>query len=399
MSKMNGRKYTESCECYLRCVECSALYVVEAEELEGSPRVVGCSTCLHEWYASEDDLLWGEDEVLDSLGGEEGVKSNAKAVNERVAAVVEDRSDGGGIIIFVGNLSYRATDADLYRAFSGYGVVVKCQVPSHVSGASKGYGFVEMRSREAGMRAIAELQGTSIMGRDISLKEAHTRNEGRRAETAEGRRQGKTDRVSEVEQGETKSGDAEGEREKNEGNDFGKEIMLDRREGRQTTKGGAGDVVGTQSTFDNAKGKREGAERRGRTQYITEEPVDKNKSFEWKRTDLSTTGGSQNTPEGTRNNSGNIGGREEGVEREKRGAQYRKTRVERKKENGGTRRANWNQKMDAREGPHRRTVRGELGGKNDRKDLNIWIAKRAYSMRRERRQREASEEHVNSKTS
>lgn len=229
---------SDTAESYLQCVECAAVYVVEPEELEGAPRVVGCSACLHEWYASEADLLWGEEEALSALAAHASFEAKSKTVKsegERAinaakgvgtamkkdvpapamtaktaeknkpggekdgapeAAVLskdptrdspgENRSSTskqeadkeGHFNVFVGNLSFRATEEDLYRAFSGYGAVLRCQVPADQSGASRGYGFVEMRTRESALKAIESLQGTSIMGRDVSLNEARPRKEG-----------------------------------------------------------------------------------------------------------------------------------------------------------------------------------------------------------------------------
>lgn len=235
---------SEAHDSYLQCVECSALYVVEPEELEGAPRVVGCSACLHEWYASEADLLWGEDEALAALtedssfaarsrraredarkafaaaqgiegtreqmvnasggevrkegnkreegnGQEEGEIGKRKTESAKVGVKGKERESYVGLgerkeeqgeeephfNVFVGNLSFRATEEDLYRAFSGYGAVLKCQVPADQSGASRGYGFVEMRNRKSGLRAIESLQGTSILGRDVSLNEARPRKD------------------------------------------------------------------------------------------------------------------------------------------------------------------------------------------------------------------------------
>lgn len=304
---------------YLQCVECRAVYSVEPEELEGAPRVVACSACLHEWYASDADLLWGAEQAAAALDvgqksqdsaafvaarGMNGKNSGGRRIEERgqgekdgstwrkgkqggvnsifnsspnntaleennsdqteddgtysnedvwqqddgmssnvdselkkdsgdisnidsgyveaterkeddetetgsneipntdaelneneegrkspLAEVNEKQADSKGegkeaydteeprFNIFVGNLSFRATEEDLYRAFSGYGAVLKCQVPADPSGASRGYGFVEMRSRESGLRAIESLQGTSILGRDISLNEARPKRE------------------------------------------------------------------------------------------------------------------------------------------------------------------------------------------------------------------------------
>lgn len=158
---------------YLQCVECYALYTVEPEELDNAPRVVGCSNCLHEWYATEADLLWGEEEALAALG-----KRDIKERKERELPKVQAPDSDGGMNIFVGNLSFRATIDDLHRAFGGYGEIVRCQIPSDQSGASRGYGFVEMKRRKEGLAAIKSLQGVSILGRDVALMEARQREGG-----------------------------------------------------------------------------------------------------------------------------------------------------------------------------------------------------------------------------
>lgn len=318
---------------YLQCPQCMAVYQVDADELDSSPRVVSCSSCLHEWYAAEDSLLWGDDIALKTLvasriqqtpsyvkaqpsfprdadtdrmddkqsGGneeyaemdekkkerkserremditfsetgkmkrytgrryssqnrrerltidhdydkkneivpeeededvrEEGfegaqleernddvnnnsqstakdnVRTNNKssppnngsststtqAINKKHSNSVdrnistptptassspstrkgsEDSVNESGLVMFVGNLSFRATEEDLYRAFSGYGTVERCQVPSDFDGASKGFGFVKMSAKEGCVKAMKALQGASILGRDIALSYA-----------------------------------------------------------------------------------------------------------------------------------------------------------------------------------------------------------------------------------
>lgn len=284
---------------YLQCPQCLAVYQIDADELDESPRVIACSACLHEWHATENALLWGDEMALQvvvasknpglpsyvrqdsrsskqtnngngvptpgannareqqernpnvrkpfSQNGESGydsseeeddvtnnqwsedthstteqfdnvvlqssaeeiktktdtidkqvvsrnvtkkerisrqpmfTDSNATDEPQKTSESLEGASSNKGnrnfqngrelepITVFVGNLSFRATEEDLHRAFSGYGVVTRCQVPCHAGGGSKGYGFVVMRSRECGLKAIDELQGASILGRDISL--------------------------------------------------------------------------------------------------------------------------------------------------------------------------------------------------------------------------------------
>lgn len=96
---------------------------------------------------------------------------------EKGATLSKAATDGAGTsIVFCGNLSFRATEEDLFVAFSGYGVLIKCQIPMDGGGGSRGYGFVEFASERDAETAIDCLQGMSILGRDISLSKARPRS-------------------------------------------------------------------------------------------------------------------------------------------------------------------------------------------------------------------------------
>ena len=80
--------------------------------------------------------------------------------------------------IYVGNLSYEVVDSDLETAFAPFGRVKSAKVISDMyTGKSKGFGFVEMESRAHGEAAVAELNGTEIKGRAITVNEARPREE------------------------------------------------------------------------------------------------------------------------------------------------------------------------------------------------------------------------------
>jgi RNA recognition motif-containing protein len=75
--------------------------------------------------------------------------------------------------IYVGNLSYNTTDANLRDLFQTYGTVVSAQViMDRYTGKSKGFGFVEMGSNEEAAKAISGTNGTEIDGRAIKVNEA-----------------------------------------------------------------------------------------------------------------------------------------------------------------------------------------------------------------------------------
>ena len=78
--------------------------------------------------------------------------------------------------IYVGNLPYSATDSQLRDLFGQFGAVSKTNVISgRDTGRSKGFGFVEMESAEDGERAIRELDGNDLDGRNLKVNEARPR--------------------------------------------------------------------------------------------------------------------------------------------------------------------------------------------------------------------------------
>lgn len=82
--------------------------------------------------------------------------------------------------IYVGNLSYQATEADIEHAFSEYGDVKNVTiVKDRDTGRSRGFGFVEMRDRQAGQEAIEGLNLQQIAGRAVTVNEARPREERR----------------------------------------------------------------------------------------------------------------------------------------------------------------------------------------------------------------------------
>jgi len=82
--------------------------------------------------------------------------------------------------IYVGNLSYRISDRELREIFESYGEVTSATViVDKFTGDSRGFGFVEMPSKEEAQRAIAELNDTDQQGRTIRVNEARPREDRR----------------------------------------------------------------------------------------------------------------------------------------------------------------------------------------------------------------------------
>jgi len=81
--------------------------------------------------------------------------------------------------IYVGNLSYQTTENDLADLFGQLGEVASASIiTDRDTGRSKGFGFVEMGSDDAD-KAIAQLNGSELDGRTLTVNEARPREDNR----------------------------------------------------------------------------------------------------------------------------------------------------------------------------------------------------------------------------
>ena len=75
--------------------------------------------------------------------------------------------------LFVGNLDFSINQDKLKEIFASYGQIISANVViDKFSGRSKGFGFVEFEKDEDAMKAVAELDNSEQMGRNIAVKEA-----------------------------------------------------------------------------------------------------------------------------------------------------------------------------------------------------------------------------------
>ena len=81
--------------------------------------------------------------------------------------------------LYVGNLSYGVSNAQLEQLFSEHGTVENANViEDRATGQSKGFGFVEMSSGEEAQAATTALDGHNLDGRTIKVNEAKPRPSG-----------------------------------------------------------------------------------------------------------------------------------------------------------------------------------------------------------------------------
>ena len=80
--------------------------------------------------------------------------------------------------LFVGNLSWNTTDATLREFFAAAGNVTSAQtISDRNTGKARGFGFVEFESDEEAQRAVQELNGKELDGRQIVVNEARERDD------------------------------------------------------------------------------------------------------------------------------------------------------------------------------------------------------------------------------
>jgi RNA recognition motif-containing protein len=83
------------------------------------------------------------------------------------------------VTIYVGNLSFQATEDDLREVFAEYGEVSRISLPTdRETGRKRGFAFVEMSSEAQEDAAITELDGAEWLGREIRVNKAKPREGG-----------------------------------------------------------------------------------------------------------------------------------------------------------------------------------------------------------------------------
>ena len=83
--------------------------------------------------------------------------------------------------IYVGNLSRDVSEEDLRQAFEVFGQIATVAViKDKFSGESRGFGFVEMPSKDEAQSAIDGLNGKELKGQSLNVNEARPRSEDRR---------------------------------------------------------------------------------------------------------------------------------------------------------------------------------------------------------------------------
>jgi RNA recognition motif-containing protein len=94
-------------------------------------------------------------------------------------SVIEANEEEMGTRLYVGNLSYSITELDLRELFAGLGTVTDAKIiTDRETGRPRGFGFIEMATEDEARKAIEELNGRDVQGRQVAVKEAEDRRGG-----------------------------------------------------------------------------------------------------------------------------------------------------------------------------------------------------------------------------
>ena len=74
--------------------------------------------------------------------------------------------------LYIGNLSWSVDDSALKAMFEAYGPEEAIVIKDRYSGRSKGFGFVTIPNDETAAKAISEMNGKDIEGRELKVSEA-----------------------------------------------------------------------------------------------------------------------------------------------------------------------------------------------------------------------------------
>lgn len=75
--------------------------------------------------------------------------------------------------LYVGNIAFASTEKDIFELFSDLGEVGDVALVRDEQGRNRGFGFVTMRTKEAGDAAIEKLDGSELNGRNIAVRESN----------------------------------------------------------------------------------------------------------------------------------------------------------------------------------------------------------------------------------
>ncbi|MBI1853574.1 MAG: RNA-binding protein [Planctomycetes bacterium] len=82
------------------------------------------------------------------------------------------------VSVYIGNLPYKTNEAEIRSLFEPFGSLERVNIVTDPTGNPRGFAFVDFTKKEDADRAIAELNGSSMGGRQLNVSEARPRQSG-----------------------------------------------------------------------------------------------------------------------------------------------------------------------------------------------------------------------------
>lgn len=152
---------------YASCGQCGAAFALTLEAMgpgKGGRRME-CSVCSHTWFQSRDRLA--------TLGDGFEMTTLPERDLERIQLNIKEGRHPkwfGDFKMYVGNISFQCTEADLFELFESIGPVGDVSMVRDETGRPRGFGFITMRSKEDGEKALEELDGVDLKGRNLNVR-------------------------------------------------------------------------------------------------------------------------------------------------------------------------------------------------------------------------------------
>jgi predicted Zn finger-like uncharacterized protein len=155
---------------YVRCGKCQTVYAITEEDLgiNSRGRRLECAVCNHSWFQSKDRLLRVDTTAYELIPLPERDL-------ERIQNNMEQGKSPkflGAKKLYVGNIAFECHEDDFYDLFARCGEVGDVSLVRDEEGNNRGFGFITMRTEEAANKAIETLNGLSLRGRNIAVRES-----------------------------------------------------------------------------------------------------------------------------------------------------------------------------------------------------------------------------------
>ena len=168
-STQTSTQTTVALHAYVKCGKCQATYELAEDDLgRGKGRRLECAVCGHSWFQSKDRMM----ELKDGFELVPLPEGDLQRIEQNLA---EGKAAGfvGESKVYVGNIAFECHEDDLEALFSQVGEVGDVSLVRDDEGKNRGFGFVTMRTEEGGQAAIAELDGATVRGRRIAVRESN----------------------------------------------------------------------------------------------------------------------------------------------------------------------------------------------------------------------------------